>query len=213
MVKRLSFPPGDRDRIAEAIREAERSTSGEIFAVFAHRSDNYVFVSAFVCVAFALLSGLIAAGLAWLFGYTVPALWLAGAQVVGAGALSGVLALSERLRLLFVPASVKADRAHRTALTQFLAHGLHMTEARTGVLLFVSEAEHHAEVVADAGINAKVAPEEWDAIVGLLIRAAREDRIADGFVEAICQSGRLLAVHFPPGAGNPDEVPNRLVEI
>ena len=34
--------------------------------------------------------------------------------------------------------------------------GLTGPDHRTGVLIFASEAEHYAEIVADVGINAKV---------------------------------------------------------
>jgi putative membrane protein len=41
----------------------------------------------------------------------------------------------------------------------------------------------------------------------------REGQTADGFIAAIEQCGAVLAEHFPPGVLNPDELPNRLVEI
>jgi len=49
--------------------------------------------------------------------------------------------------------------AHAEAMHQFLAQGIHLTERRTGVLIFASVAERYAEIVADNGINAKVQPE------------------------------------------------------
>ena len=57
----------------------------------------------------------------------------------------------------------------REAMRQFFAQGLHKTENRTGVLIFASVAERYAEIVADAGINAKVTPEVWDQAVAALI--------------------------------------------
>ena len=44
----------------------------------------------------------------------------------------------------------------RRRMRQFLAHGLHKTENRTGVLIFAAVAERYVEIIADAGINAKV---------------------------------------------------------
>ena len=41
----------------------------------------------------------------------------------------------------------------------------------------------------------------------------RAGRPADGFIAAIEACGSLLAEHFPPPGANPDELPNRLVEI
>ena len=55
----------------------------------------------------------------------------------------------------------------------------------------------------------------WDGAIAALIAAIKQDRVADGFVTAIEQCGAVLAQHFPlpVGAKNPDQLPNRLVEI
>jgi putative membrane protein len=74
-------------------------------------------------------------------------------------------------------------------------------------------AERYAEIVADAGINAKVTSQVWDNAIAALIEAIKQGRAGDGFVAAIEQCGAVLAEHFPPGALNRDELPNKLVEI
>jgi putative membrane protein len=94
-----------------------------------------------------------------------------------------------------------------------LAHGLHDTESRTGVLIFASVAERYAEIVADATINSKVTAEVWDHAIATLIAGIKDGRGAEGVVAAIEQCGAVLAEHFPPGALNRDELPNKLVEI
>jgi len=42
---------------------------------------------------------------------------------------------------------------------------------------------------------------------------SRTERPGDGFVAAVELCGEQLAQHFPPGALNPDELPNKVVEI
>ena len=56
-------------------------------------------------------------------------------------------------------------------------------------------------------------PEVWDKAVAALIAGIKDGRPADGFVAAIEQCGAVLAQHFPPGALNRDELPDKLVEI
>ena len=102
-------------------------------------------------------------------------------------------------------------RAHAEAIRQFLAHGLRLTERRTGVLIFASVAERYAEIVADTGINARVDAQDWESSVAAMIVAIKDGRPADGFVAAVEQCGALLARPFPPGAINRDELPNKLV--
>jgi putative membrane protein len=119
------------------------------------------------------------------------------------------------LRYRIVPKRARHDRAHATAMRQFWAQRLHKTQERTGVLIFVSLAERYAEIIADAGINEKVTPEVWEKAVGDLTGAIKQGRIGDGFVAAIAQCGAVLAEHFPaaPGSVNPNELPDKLVEI
>jgi putative membrane protein len=104
-------------------------------------------------------------------------------------------------------------RAHAEAMRQFLAQGIHLTERRTGVLIFVSVAEHHAEIVADSGINAKVAPGVWQEAIEATVEAIKHGRPGDGLIAAVERCGTVLAEHFPPGAINRDELPNKVVEI
>ena len=104
-------------------------------------------------------------------------------------------------------------RAHQKAIEQFLAQSLHTTKGRTGVLIFVSFAEHFAEVIADEGIYRKVSPEIWnDLIVELTGHIAAGQR-SEGFIKAIERCGKILAEHFPPGASDADELPNHLIVL
>jgi putative membrane protein len=117
------------------------------------------------------------------------------------------------IRRALTPRWLKRERVHRAALDQFRARGLHLTRDRTGVLIFLSEAERQAEIVADEGIQSKVAADAWATPVAELAAAARAGRVADGIAAAVNQCGALLATHFPPRTDDVDELPNRVVEI
>jgi uncharacterized membrane protein len=86
------------------------------------------------------------------------------------------------------------------------------TECNSGVLFYVLMAEHRIEIVADRGIAAKVAANEWnDICVRIRERFARE-QWRDGSLEGIAAANALLARHFPgDGQVNPDELPDRPV--
>src|SRR6476619_3373807 len=197
----------DKDRIADAITKAEAKTSGEIFCVIARQSSDYrlVPVAWAAAVALAVPAPLISLTL-W------PASLIYLIQLVVFIAAAAGLSLPG-IRFHVVPRRTKHERAHVEAMRQFFAQGLHQTENRTGVLIFASVAERYAEIVADGGIHAKVTPQVWDHAVAALVAGMREGRTADGFIAAIEQCGAVLAEHFPPGVLNPDELPNRLVEI
>lgn len=203
----------DHARITQAIRTVEKGTSGEIYAVVAHQSDDYFFVAGFVAALWALLFGVLLAGFSPFMGYEISPLTLAAAQAASFLCTMVVFWFFPQCRLWFVPRSLAYRRASNNAVRQFLAHGIHTTSDRSGVLVFVSLAEHYAEIVADAGINQKVSQGQWDDMVGTLVAEAKEGRLADGFVAVIEEAGGLLAEHFPPIAGQVSELDDRLVEI
>ncbi|UCI08502.1 TPM domain-containing protein [Mesorhizobium sp. B1-1-8] len=206
--------PQDHDRIAEAIRAAEATTDGEIYCVVAHASDGYFFPAAFLATL-----GVFVASLAVAYG--LEALWLTIrlphfvlAQLLAmAAVVLALLWLRPALRIHLVPRRLRYQAAHINAMKQFLARNVHRTQARTGVLIFVSIAERYAEVVADAGIDVKVGQHVWDSVVRDLTQHAGDDRLADGFVKAIESVGAVLAGHFPVTAGDTNELDDHLVEI
>jgi putative membrane protein len=197
----------DKTRVAEAIRTAEARTAGEIFCVIARHSSDYRLVPIAWAAAIALLAPL---PLVYLTNWpaAVIYLWQLVAFIVAALALS-----HPKVRFHIVPRRAKHDRAHGEAIRQFFAQGLDKTEHRTGVLIFASVAERYVEIVADAGINEKVAPQFWNQAINKLTMAIKAGRAADGFVAAIEQCGAILAAHFPPGALKRDQLPDKLLEI
>jgi putative membrane protein len=197
----------DRQAIAEAITRAEKTTSGEIFCVVTRSSDDYRFIP----LLWAALAALVLPAPLILFTL-VPAQAIYLAQLVCFLVLAPGLSWWP-LRIKCVPPAIRRRRAHARALELFLAHGLHTTSARTGVLLFLSLAERHAEVVADEGIYARVAPDVWDEAVAALVAGARKGAPGEAFIAAIEICGKVLTAHFPPRADDRDELANQLVEL
>lgn len=198
----------ERKRIQQAVAQAESRTSGEFVTVVAKSADDYFFIPVLWAAVLALLLPapivLLEIALAPLSVYLAQLAVFIGVAV---------LLLLPPLRHRLVPKFLKRQRARRLAREQFVAQGVHVTRERAGVLLFVAEAERYVEILADAGINAKVAPDAWQHIVDDFLAAVRDDRTADGLVGAINACGDLLATHFPADAQDKNELPDRLVEI
>lgn len=228
----MRIKPDEHAAIAAAIAAAEAKTSGEIFCVLARQVSAYRDVSLIWAAAAALILplGLIPLGFdaRWFPGFTDT--WEAGhlaARDVTIGRTIGVYAVVQAavfvfsylllripplLRLL-TPRSIRRDRARQAAMHQFLAHGLHVTQDRTGVLIFAALDDHQVEIIADEGIYSRVDPEVWAEAVAALTTGLKARRPVEGFQRAIDLAGGVLAEHFPPRATNHNEVPNRLVEI
>jgi putative membrane protein len=195
----------DIKRVVEAIGAAEARTAGEIFCVVAQSSSNYHLVPIAWAALVALLLPLPAI---YLTAWPAGTIYLAQLAVFVSVA-AGLSVPPVRFRI--VPKRAKQQRAHAEAMRQFLAQGLHLTEQRTGVLIFASVAERYAEIIADRGISAKVGNEVWQQAVDALVDAIKAGRPGDGFVAAVERCGAVLAQHFPPGAIRRDELPNKLV--
>ena len=195
----------DIDRVVAAIRTAEVRTSGEIYCVVTHSSSSYRLVP----IAWAALVAL-AVPLPLIYLTSWPAETIYLLQLALFIVVAGVLSLPA-LRFRIVPKRAMHARAHVEAMRQFLAQGLHLSESRTGVLVFASVAERYAEIVADSGINARVSANIWEDAIAALITAIKAGRPGDGFVSAVEICAEVLATHFPPGAINKNELPNRLV--
>jgi putative membrane protein len=211
----------ERLAIRAAIGAAEKATAGEIFVVVAEESDEYRLIPVLWATLVALLMPLpflLAEfalggrdGAAWgspAGGFSPVALYLG--QLAVFIVLAVVLSLPG-VKPLVVPKSVKRQRAHDLAMAQFLAHGLHTTEARTGVLIFVSLLERYAEIVADAGIAAKVEQATWDGSLATLLADIRAGHLAEGLVSAVRRAGAVLAEHFPPRPRDRNELPNDVI--
>jgi len=201
------FTPEEHASIAGAITRAEKTTSGEIVVVVARASSSYRYFT-LLCVA--LLALAVPLPFIHFTKWPIEYVYLIQLFVFAAGAL---LVQWEPLRIAITPASLKRARAHQRAVEQFLVQNLHTTTGRTGVLIYVSDAERYAEVIADDGIYKKVTPEVWDALIAVLTAHIGRGTRTEGFVAAIETCGAILAEHFPPEAADRNELPNHLIVL
>lgn len=95
----------------------------------------------------------------------------------------------------------------------FAQLGVWDTAENSGVLLYVNWADRDIEIVADRGISAQVRQDEWEAICRVIEQQFHAERFEAGVLEGIRQITALLAVHFPGGGDNPDELSNRPVRL
>lgn len=217
----------DRRRIAEAVTAAEAQSAGEIVTIVTAQSDSYRDM-ALAWSAFVALLALAALDLApgfylglvdrvlglWAHEWT-PQEVLGLALTVATAKFAGMVLLTlwRPLRLLLTPAPVKAARVHARALTCFRVGAESRTTGHTGVLIYLSMAEHRAEIIADEAIAAKVAPEVWGEAMHALLTEVRAGRIGDGMVAAVGLVGKVIAEHFPRAADDANELPDRLIEV
>ena len=106
------------------------------------------------------------------------------------------------------PAQLRLTPRER-ALQVFSQLGVWDTEENSGVLIYVQLIDHRIEIVADRGIARRVQQAEWDAICRAMEADFRRKDYEAGALRAIDAVTALLARHFPPGAANPNELPDK----
>ena len=107
----------------------------------------------------------------------------------------------------------RTRRVRRRAIEIFKAAAERRTVGRTGILIYVSLGEHRAEIIGDEAIARVAPPESWADEMEALLAEAREGRYVDGIVAAVGKVGIVLAEHFPKSQDNPNEIPDKLVEL
>ncbi|MGO4525642.1 TPM domain-containing protein [Microvirga sp. 2MCAF35] len=199
--------PDDQARLAQAVSDVEDDTSGEVVIVLAEQAGHYREIP----LLWAMLAALVAPWpLIWLTSISTSRIFLV--QLAVALALSLLLSWP-RLRYALVPRSIKRAQGHEAASHEFLRRGLTRTREKTGVLIYLALAEHHAEILADTGISDRVDAEIWADIVADLTDAAANERMTEGLLDAIRRVGTILAEHAPPRLDDVDELPNKVIVL
>ena len=202
----IEITQAERDKVSQAVLEAEKHTTGEIVPMIVAQSDDYSGARWRLAVTGALLSGF----LAYFFLPDHDPVWMLYAQIPGlyiGYALGNVGAI---LRPFMLEAKID-EEVNQRALQAFYEHNLHLTKDHTAILIMVSLLEHRVEILADAGINSKVSKDTWQAIVSDMIACIKTNDLSGGICVAVRECGDILAKDFPGTHDNPDEVSNKLI--
>ena len=113
------------------------------------------------------------------------------------------------LSYLWQPASM-AHITRERALGMFGKLRVWDTAQNNGVLIYLLLAEHRIEIVADRGLNERVAPDTWPRLVASMSEAFKAGDFEGGLTQAVQEVSALLQHHFELQAGqkNPNELPD-----
>lgn len=192
-------------QVAEAIARAELRTDAELVTVLARRADDYAYWPLLWAAVLALaFPGLLYVLLGW------PGVrGLLVAQVLVFVTLC-LLLRNARLAGWVTPRRLRHKRASGLARQQFQELNLKRTAGATGVLIFVSEAEHFVTIIADEGVDKHLDPQARAELITRFTAQLRQGQMLQGFVECIDACGELFSHPLPP-TGNRNQLPNRLV--
>ena len=98
------------------------------------------------------------------------------------------------------------------ARKKFHQLGMHKTQERNAVLIFVAPRVHKFAVVGDKAIHEKCGDEFWERIIEGMRTHFQNEKFSHALVDAIGEIGKVLAAHFPKVPTNANELPDEIAE-
>lgn len=197
--------PIDLDVVEKAVADAEEKTCAEIIIAINRQSGSYLDRELMFAAAWALFVLAIAVYSSW----EVRAYWLPP----DIAAIGLVVLFATRHATIVRLAVIGQERVARQTLlyarNAFCALQVTGTCDRTGLLIYVSRVEDRVVLLPDFGIEGKVPPASWQAILDAAGPLSGHGDPTKALVDLVAACGRLLAEKLPPKDTNPDELPNR----
>ena len=85
----------------------------------------------------------------------------------------------------------------KRAISLFQKLGMHKTDLRNGVIVYVATEDHLLAIWGDEGIHAKVGQEFWESTLITLQEDFKTNQIKNGLTKALLDIGEKLQQHFP----------------
>jgi putative membrane protein len=202
------------EQIESCVRQAERTTRGEIVVMVAPSSHHYPVAGLRGATAFAVP---VAVALARTVGPLVWAgphdLWVFLGSFFPLFFLCHLVVMRlPRLKRLFVSEKEMDHEVREAATIHFFLKGLFRTREETGVLIYLSVFEGNVWVLGDRGIDAAVPPGFWQEVVDEVVAGVKEGRPAAAICAAVGRIRGVLAEKFPAAASDTNELPNLIVD-
>ena len=102
----------------------------------------------------------------------------------------------------------KVDDPVRTAQAQFHRMGMHKTQLRNGVLLFIAPESQAFAIIGDQGIHEKCGQNFWAQVAEAMLANFREGKLTEAVISGIEAAGAALQQHFPRSHDDINELPD-----
>lgn len=107
-------------------------------------------------------------------------------------------------------ANTNTNNALEAAKHVFAKLGMHRTELRNGVLIFVCFREKKFAIMGDIGIHQYVTDVFWETVKAEMQELLKQEKYTEAICHGIQRAGEKLQLHFPAGNDNPDELSNEI---
>lgn len=182
-----------KNKIKEAVQEAEKQSGGELVTYIARESDGYNSIY-WVGGFFSVFIG--SSVFIFLYGFfefvASNSFFFLGALFLFPLLIISILFLIKPLRLLFINKNQMDYYVNLKAKEAFLDNEVFNTDDRTGILIYISLFEKRVVVLGDGGINKKVSRDKWDSVIRTIINGIKNNSLLAGIVSGILLCGNIL---------------------
>ena len=102
------------------------------------------------------------------------------------------------------------DNPMKRAEEVFGKLGMHRTELRNGVLIYLACNTKVFAIIGDKGINDLVPEHFWEDVIGIMGKEFRSGRFTEGLVQAVIKVGEKLQEYFPYQQDDINEQPDEI---
>ncbi len=94
------------------------------------------------------------------------------------------------------------------AMEVFVELGIHQTEARNGVLIYICLQSKQLAILGDEGINNVVEPDFWECTRNLILDYFKNGQYKEGLIKGVLRAGERLKNFFPYQSDDANELSN-----
>ena len=200
------FSENTLNEIAKKIEEIESGSDCEVVAVFARRSDDYLYIP----LLWTALAALVLPMLIVPFLQGIDIMMYAAIQAALFFIFSVILRLDAVLPRV-VPKRIRRRRAAQMARTQFVSQGLNAADAPPAVLFFISFDERYVQILTNAKVP--VEDREWQKVIDGMIAGIIGGKLEESVLETILRIGDVLHSHCASTGSHSNYFTNRLIVV
>jgi uncharacterized membrane protein len=109
-----------------------------------------------------------------------------------------------------LPRGVPGGDALARATELFTRLGMHATDARNGVLIYLAVDDHKLAIAGDAGVHAQVGDQYWQRIRDTMVERLRRGEARAAVLHAVTEVGVILKTFFPRRPDDRNELSDRV---
>lgn len=221
VLKKLRLDANGFEKIQQAVKEAESSTSGEIAVCLAAESSDYSVWELFASIICSVLCYAIMLPFSGnIRHYYEKVNWLSPEWYLpatfGIAAFLVILVFFFIFNIpcldrLIIPRAFQKKSVMRRAFQAFSETGVYCTKNHNGILIYVSYLEKQVRIIADKEISKKISLDLWQLIADEMSSEIKKNNGVVAYCEAIKKCGELLREHFPIEKNDENELSDGLL--